>query len=229
MSIVQCEAPGIRLVTWSAVFLMLLAGATVSEASLINNSTGLSSPAATIDFGSNDFPIDTQITTQYAGQGLANAGGLYYSNPYYLFPGREGALLGNFLSSSDGPTGIYPFTLTFTMPQTDAAFALVTDSDDSDSSTITALLGNTVVESFSVFTNLSYADGNNFYGFTGIVFDSIQVTPFGGNHLALIDTVQLGTFQPDASHVPEPSSLVLFSIGGVGLSVGAYRRRRAAV
>lgn len=37
------------------------------------------------------------------------------------------------------------------------------------------------------------------------------------------------TYNPEAVAVPEPSSLVLLSMGGISMALAAWRRRRAAV
>jgi PEP-CTERM motif len=43
-------------------------------------------------------------------------------------------------------------------------------------------------------------------------------------------TAGSGTFTIDqTSIVPEPSSIALMGLGGIGLAIGAYRRRRASV
>ena len=48
------------------------------------------------------------------------------------------------------------------------------------------------------------------------------------NEFTFLDNVKLddGGGGPDPSHVPEPSSFVLFGLVGVGLLGGAWRRRR---
>ena len=90
-------------------------------------------------------------------------------------------------------------------------------------SNLAAFLGATEVAAFSttipsVGTNTG--DPNLFYGFDGILFDRIVVTP-GSNQYAQIDNV---SFQLSA--VPEPSTYLLMGAGLAGV-FGMVRRRRA--
>ena len=61
-------------------------------------------------------------------------------------------------------------TLAFTNLQTAAAFALASNGTNY---TFEALLGGSTVDSFS--TDVGNSGANNFYGFSGIAFDSIKL------------------------------------------------------
>lgn len=90
-------------------------------------------------------------------------------------------------------------------------------------STFTALLNGSVVESFSASTDTTSAD--NFFGFTGITFDEIRIDA-GGNDVMALDNLQLGT-----TSVPEPTSMALLglaSISGIGLRLSQRRRAKVA-
>lgn len=186
-----------------------------ASATLINNNTGLASPAKTITFGTTDFPSGTPITTQYSASGLANAGGLYYGNTTYSSGFNN--IAGGYLTNFEGGPVLNPFTLTFGSAQTSVAFAIVTDYPI----TLTAMLGGTTVETEVVSPNTTYNTAD-FYGFSGITFDRILFAPTV-DLLVLIDTLQIGTA---AVPVPEPSGIALTAIGLLGLV--ASRRRRTA-
>lgn len=110
-----------------------------------------------------------------------------------------------FAARNFNPT-INPFLISFTQPQSQAAFSLVTNIG---TSTFQALLNNSVVDSFSAATDVT--SSNNFYGFTGVTFDAIRVTA-PGNGAAIIDNIQLGT--ATAQSVPEPFSIIGTLVGG---------------
>ena len=187
-----------------------------ASAALINNNTGLASPAKTITFGTNDFPPHTTITTEYSASGLANAGGLTYDNTSFsgVFNNTAGAYLVNFNDITGAVSA--PFTITFGSALTSVAFVLVSDVPI----TLTAMLGGTTVESDAVSSNTTFTTAD-FYGFSGITFDRIRFSA-SGDFRVFIDTLELGT----AADVPEPSSIALGAIGLIGIV--ASRRRRTA-
>jgi hypothetical protein len=185
------------------------------EAASITNGFGLDNPTQTITFDEIDFPIGTEITTQYSGLGVT------FSN-LFLYTERQGSfnlndnILSNFDVTLSGPFG--PFSINFLQQQTAAAFALITNPGIS---TFTALLNGVVIETFNAETQLELTD--NFYGFSGILFDEIQVNPGGSNTAAGIDNLQLSPLT--STSVPETSSVLgLLSMGA--LSIGFCHKRR---
>jgi hypothetical protein len=81
-------------------------------------------------------------------------------------------------------------------------------------STFTALLGGTPVDSFSAPTSLS----QNWFGFTGLLFDQVQITGGGSNGAFLMDNLELNS-------VPEPATYGMVSSALVGLAVWSRRRK----
>jgi hypothetical protein len=79
------------------------------------------------------------------------------------------------------------------------------------------MLGAGVVDSFIATVGTT---GNNFYGFTGVSFDSIRITNQASDFW-LIDNVQIGGV------IPEPATWAML-ISGFGLIGTALRRRRIA-
>ena len=180
------------------------------QAATLNNTTGIVSPAQTITFDELVFANNTTITLQYSSLGATFSPNLYYDpsgkNAYNSVPNISGNYLANFY-----PGYVDPFNINFSIAQTNAAFALATNPG---TTTFNAYLGGTLVESFSAAT--SYSQSNDFYGFTGISFDRIEILP-GGNNLAIVDNLQMAT-------VPEPSTFVLAGLGAAALVI--FRRRR---
>ena len=188
------------------------------EAASIINGFGLNNPTQTITFDEIDFPIGTEITTQYSGLGVTFSN-LFLSTPVRRRPvnfNLHHRILSNFDATLSGPFG--PFSINFLQEQTAVEFTLLTNTGIS---TFTALLNGVVIETFNAETQLELTD--NFYGFSGILFDEIQVNPGGSNTAAGIDNLQLSPLT--STSVPETSSVLgLLSMGA--LSIGFCHKRR---
>jgi hypothetical protein len=177
---------------------------TPAHAASLVNGTGISNPANTITFSEVPLPTDTALTNQYSSLGVSFTGLFYNPLPTRTFPNITPPSAGNFLSTS--PTGS-PFIISFAQSQSAAAFSMVTNPG---TSTFEALLNGSVVDSFSSATAFSNIT-NNFYGFTGVSFDAIRVTPGGSFSQAIIDNIQ---FNSAAQSVPEPFTIIGTLVGG---------------
>ena len=186
-----------------------VSGMEQAEAAQIRNATGLVSPVTRITFSEVVLPQNTAVTNQYAAFGATFANLFYSPRNGTGSPNVDANNLGSFRS---GNSAFNPFSIKFLESRNEAAFALVTNPG---TSTFKALLNGSVVESFTATTDFTLA--NNFYGFTGISFDEIQVS--GSGNFALLDNLQLGA----ATAIPTPALLP----GLVGLGVAALRKRKA--
>ena len=200
-------AAGVAVIALGAV------GIEHADAAMLNNSSGLASPNTTITFDEIVPPAGTVVTTQYSGLGVSFSN-LVYASQGGGFPHIDNNNLGNFNGGLNG--GL--FSIHFLQQQTEAAFAMVTNQG---TSTFTALLNGVVAETFTLGTTVF--SSNNFYGFTNILFDEIQVTPGGYGSYALIDNIQLGSSATES--VPEPASVLgLLALGALG--AGSARKRQ---
>jgi hypothetical protein len=183
-----------------------IVGANPAQAVSLNNSTGISNPATTITFSEVPLAQDTPLTNQYASLGVSFSGLYYHPSFTGSIPNISPPSAGNFISGFTGV--INPFTISFSQIQSRAAFALATGTNPS--TTFEALLNNTVVDSFTAATDEQ--NTSNFYGFTGVNFDTIRINTTGVNgSLALIDNIQFGSA---ATAVPEPFTVIGTLIGG---------------
>jgi hypothetical protein len=168
---------------------------------------GLPSPTTLLTFDEVVLPNNTIVTNQYQTFGVTFSPNLVYNSQGQVnFPNVTGNNLGNF-----APGLVDPFFIDFTTDVSAAAFAMVTNPT---TSTFTALLNNVPVESFSVGT--TFTSPNDFYGFTGITFNQIEVSTSGA--FMLLDNLQFN------SAVPEPTTLALLGTGLLGLVM--MRRRK---
>ena len=193
---------------WVGAALLVLASAP-SRATPMSYGTGLPDPAVTIDF--SELADGVEVGSFYAGQDVV-FGGLYVN----------GSALGNTQPPSSAPSAANfqgsttnsVFTLSFAVPVSDAAFFLYTDGQGA---TITSSLGGGDVE--SVGAGQFAVNGEDFFGFTGSLFDLITVS-VAGTGSAVIDNVQAGV-----RTVPEPGSVGVLLAGLAGLVVMGGRRR----
>lgn len=200
----------------AAAFVCVATAAPARASPIMNPATGLASPVTTITFSEVAVPPNTPLGAQFAAFGLQGGTNLFIDGETSPgLPNINGDRLDNFQNAS--PPFLNPTTLVFTHPVTGAAFNMISNLGTSQ---FEALLNGSVVESFSATTDLTST--NNFFGFTGITFDTIRVTGGGSNGAFAIDNLQIGA----AAAVPEPATLAVFGALALG-AFGVRRRVRA--
>jgi len=190
------------------------------QAAFLANSTGILSPVSTVTFSEVGLATDTPVTNHFAAFGVTFSPNLLYNPQPFAAPNQSQPQLGNYSQTSGTPANTV-FLINFTSTQTDAAFSMITNPGASG---FEALLAGVVVDSGSAPTDFTSA--SNFFGFTGVTFDAIRVTPATDNNAALIDNIQLGTDAPPSVATPLPATALLAVFGG--LAFGSRVRRRNA-
>ncbi len=137
--------------------------ATLNAQAIIAQSSGLPNPQHVIDFGANLYANFTPITTQFTG--------ITVTHSRYFTTGVSNNLVGGFLTNdfSGAPDTL---TIRFASPLTDLSFVYHQIATNRPSN-FRAMLGTTVVDSFSHLGNQT--SPNNYYGFTNILFDELQI------------------------------------------------------
>ncbi|MCA8976225.1 MAG: hypothetical protein KDC98_16000 [Planctomycetes bacterium] len=145
----------------AASIAMFLAGSIQSQ-HIVAQLSGLPNPTGVIDFGANLYPNLTPITNQFSGITVSHA--RYFTNNY-------NNLVGGFLTNdfSGLPNTV---SVVFARPITDLSFVYHQISTSAPS-TIRALLAGVTVTSFSGTWNQTQP--NNYFGFTNIYFDELQI------------------------------------------------------
>lgn len=197
-------------------------------AALFTSDTGLASPTTTITFNEVAVAQNAAVTNQFAALG-ATFTGLFMdpcvANSGNYFPNMSGRALGNF-SGCSSPAGEHPFSIVFEDDVSEAAFVMI---GNGGFPSLTALLNGSVVET-GLGAGVTYSTSYNWYGFTGIVFDEIQVNPavFQNYSTIRIDNLQFVTAPAGGgSNLPEPATAVLLLFGFGALALMQRRRARA--
>lgn len=187
---------------------LLLGGANnfVLASPISGSSTGLLSPGHTINFNEVSISIGAPVTTQFNALG-ATFNDWTYNNR------NKGSISSSVIVHNDGNLTAEIF---FDSLVTAADFQMQTNPG---TSTFEALLGGVPVETFSAFT--TYPSSADWFGFQGIIFDEIIITPGG-----FMSQAVLGTLQFNSSPVPEPTSLALFGLSTLAGAVYCGWRRR---
>ena len=195
-----------RNLFWAAASLTATLGFTTADAAVIDNgATGISGADVTIGFDEVALTDGTPVTNQFAGLGVTFSQALTYDNTVSTRPNFSGAAFSN-------PAG-QAFSILFSQTVSSASAAITANSGGA---TFTSLLNGVEVEGFS--TSLDLAE-NNFYGFTGSLFDEILIDPDGST------TIAMDNLAYTVAPVPVPAALPLLLAGIGGLGFMARRRR----
>ncbi|MCC7011065.1 MAG: hypothetical protein IT454_00770 [Planctomycetes bacterium] len=145
-----------------AAFAAILSAPAVHAQAIIAQSSGLPSPDHVIDFGANLFPNFTNVSTQFTG--------ITITHSRYFTTSVANNLVGGFLTNdfSGAPDTL---SIKFATPISDLSF--VYHQIGSGSSNFRVLLASVEVDSFSNSSNQFQT--NNYFGFTNVVFDELQV------------------------------------------------------
>jgi hypothetical protein len=150
---------------------------------------GLAVPESIITFSERALTDTSQVSTEFADLGVTFLPNLFYrtgDNPDWA--SVEGPNL------RTGDPEVNPFSIHFESALTSAAFVAI--AQPPTSATITAKLGGVEVESFE--TTVSIDNPENYFGFSDIVFDEIEIAYTEDTRLR-IDNIQLG---PSANLAP---------------------------
>ncbi len=223
------------------LFWLLLVGSLRADVIAINGATMLlTGPnVTTISFDETSpnppLPVSpgTQLTTQYSSLGVTfgvnpmNASIGVFQSPLGNIgvPNEDANAITNFLPSQPNTN---PVVITFNQPVTEAVIAVGTQPYQDGFppagtiptvTTFTAYLNGTQVGQFTGSTGLSY--NNDIFGFSttnGSTFNSVTISTNSVDGAMAADNLQ---YIP--APVPEPSTLVLFGLGVLGMIALARR------
>lgn len=197
--------------------------------------------AGTITFGSTGLAGTDKVETfenpsgasyeAAAGQFAAN--GVTFSGGTVTLINRGQCNPGGLAGSSYIAVGVTPdcgvaqavSTVSMKFSEDVEALSFLYTSNNRGAYRFEALLDGTVVSSSNVAWGSSNGYKNGYFTFGGSVFDEIRFTGAAGSNWFWIDNMAWDT---TTGSVPEPASLGLVALAGLG-ALGARRRRAAAV
>ena len=209
----------IRLILFAGIVCAtLFAISTPADAQFFSNSTGISNPAETITFSEHVLPNDTSVTNQYSDLGITFDPNNVWYNPAPSDPHTSGINppdIGNFFPNHSASN---PFFIKFNLDQTAAAFAV--GINPGGTGDFFALLDGVQVASGSAPVGPVGTVTNDYYGFSGIAFDTIEVFFTNTQSQAgVIDNVQLSVA------VPEPATVAAAILATLACGIHLVRRR----
>jgi len=177
--------------------------------------TGLTSPVSTVDFTELSLAANTTVTTQYASYGVSFSPNVYYNAETQYFSNE----VSNFTDPTE-PEFVDPVIISFTSPQTSAAFQMVADDTPYLFQAFSGGTSGTLVDSFSSEVTGTIA----YYGFTNETFDTIEISQgdSGGGPYWDLSNIELSNAA--ISGVPEASSMLLVGPVLAGLWIASRRR-----
>lgn len=205
-----------------------------SAAPIMNATAGIASPTQVVTFEQlGPLVRGTVITNQFSAFGVT-FGGLspaYANNPFG--PNGAGTFDGstafndNFLNNFNGVLGEQApnpmlVTISFASTVQAASFGFLADGS---AITFTALLGGSVVESFAP-TATTVGGTTDFFGFSGILFDSIQISsssPALSDRNFIFDTLAFREAVPELNRTESLTALTFLTV----LLLSAARRRES--
>ena len=178
---------------------------------LAGSSTPIASPDETIGFDEVALGGGTTVTDQFSSLGITfGAPGVSYATRVSGRPNFSGPAV---LKFGGGTVSIL-----FDHDVTDMSAAITANFG---TMTVTSLLDGTQVETFPwTFPNNTVSTNqNNFFGFTGSLFDEVRID-LGGSTSIAMDTLSY-----TKAAIPTPGTLPLLAIGlGAGLLCRRHRR-----
>lgn len=178
-------------------FACLASSAAVVAQAIRAQATGLVNPQHVIDFGSNVLPNFTPVTTQFPGVTISHAS--------YFTTGNINGLSGGFLTNYSAAGQPNTLSIRFAAPVSAVSF-VYHQVGISRATVYRAMLSGVTVWSFYELSNQSQT--NNRFGFTGLVFDEVQLdfdTDFNLDTVAYNDLGAACATQRNAA-VPNPAA-----------------------
>ncbi len=188
--------------------LLLSAMSPSSQATVLNNTTGLTGIFTTETFTGN---VGNQSFAGNQFAGINFSAGMRVTDDDNGVGAITGSGISNFFPCCEAQS-----TISFSSALTDIAFGFISNPG---TSTFEAYLGTMLVETATVGTSTN----SQFVGFTGSLFDSIHINAGGGNQAFVLDNLQ----SRSAGAVPEPASVALLGMALAGIVVSRLRRQSA--